>query len=97
MHRSTKKEVLVARASNSILLLFLGLPVLFLFFRRRFATFRLDNSLGSLLRLLRQLPRFALSFCLNTLLSSNSQHFHKYKKSVLLPLQPPHRPLPPRM
>jgi len=49
--------------------------VLFLFFRRRFAAFRLDNSLLRLLRLLRQLLRFALGFRLNTLLISNSQHF----------------------
>src|SRR6266404_413931 len=70
--RSTKKEVSVARASST-LLLFLRLQVLFLFFRRRFAVFRLDGSLGSLFRLLRQLPRFALSLHPNSFLSSNSQ------------------------
>jgi hypothetical protein len=70
--RSTRKEVLVARASSIT-----SIPrtsSAFSFFRRRFTALRLDSSLGNLLRLLRQPPRFALSFRLNTLLSSNSQH-----------------------
>jgi hypothetical protein len=68
MHsKSTRKKCPLQE--HLILERHLGLD--FLLFRRRLA-FRLD-SLGCLLRLLRQLPCFALSLRLNTLLSSNSQ------------------------
>ena len=92
------KEKKCSSQERPMLFLFLRLQVLFLFFRRRLAAFRLDSNLGSPLRLLRQLPRFALSFRLYTLLSSNSQHTLCFATSVLLPLQQlPHHPLPPRI